>query len=98
MAARVVMIDDNPQDIDLVGMGFAEAGCAVDLITAKDGEAGLQLVKRLAESERPAPRLALLDLNLPRVRGADILRAIKAAPRLRRMRVYILSTSSAAKD
>jgi len=90
---RILLVEDNPGDAQLVRMAFAEALPSAQLSVTSDGEAALT---RLHE-EGP-PDLLLLDLNLPRLSGHEVLEAVKADTALRRLPVVVLSSSGAEAD
>ena len=90
MIARVLLVEDSPTDAELTREVFAD----VDLTLATDGEAALE---RLRD---PGARfdLVLLDLNLPRLGGFDVLREIRADARLTGLPVIVLTTSRDPED
>jgi two-component system response regulator len=94
--ARILLVEDNPGDAQLVRLALAEALPSARLSVAADGEAALT---RLSE-EGPPPDLLLLDLNLPRLTGHEVLAAVRASedPAVRRLPVVVLSSSQAEAD
>jgi CheY-like chemotaxis protein len=98
-AASILMVDDNPGDVRLTAEALIETGANAELASVRDGvEAMAYLRCQSPWTTRPRPALVLLDLNLPRMHGRDVLRAMKGDPALRRIPVVVLSTSQAAKD
>jgi two-component system, chemotaxis family, response regulator Rcp1 len=96
---RVLLVEDNPGDARLVKEAVRLCASAVDLAVVTDGEQALDyLFKRAPFEDAPAPELILLDLNLPKVDGRDVLIRIKNDVLLRRVPVLILSTSGARRD
>jgi len=95
--ACLVMIDDNPGDIELVRIAFEMREITVDLRTAGDGEQGIALLARL-EGENLIPRLVLLDLNMPRVSGFEVLAFIRGRAALAAVPVIVFSSSTAPRD
>jgi len=96
---RVLLVEDNPGDARLVKEAVRLCASAVDLAVVTDGEQALDyLFKRAPFEDAPAPELILLDLNLPKVDGRDVLIRIKHDVLLRRVPVLILSTSGAKRD
>ena len=96
---KLLLIEDNPAEIMLMEEMLAEAGVALDLQVVHDGEAALAYLRRggsFAEVSRPD--LIMLDLNLPRMDGRQVLREIKGDPELLAIPVIILSTSQAEED
>lgn len=97
----VLMADDDNDDCLLVKMAFEESGLDGELRFVEDGQALLDYLYRegeYADSDLPRPSLILLDLNMPRKSGKEVLRAIKEDPLLRSIPVIILSTSDALED
>jgi two-component system, chemotaxis family, response regulator Rcp1 len=92
---RILLVEDNPGDAQLVRMAFAEALPSARVSVATDGEAALT---RLRQDPSHPPDLLLLDLNLPRLSGHEVLEAIKADAALRRLPVVVLSSSEAEAD
>ena len=90
---RILLVEDNPGDAQLVRMAFAEALPAARVSVAADGEAALARLH-----DEGLPDLLLLDLNLPRLSGHEVLEAIKADTALRRLPVVVLSSSGAEAD
>ncbi|MBA3684475.1 MAG: response regulator [Planctomycetes bacterium] len=93
----IVIIDDNPADIELVGIAFGMRGISVHMRTAGDGEQGIALLARL-EGERLIPRLVLLDLNMPGVSGFEVLAFIRGRAALATMPVIVFSSTTAPRD
>jgi CheY-like chemotaxis protein len=90
---RILLVEDNPGDAQLVRMAFAEALPSARLSVATDGEAALARLR-----EEGPPDLLLLDLNLPRLSGHEVLEAVKADAALRRLPIVVLSSSDAESD
>ena len=91
---RVLLIEDNPGDADLTAETLEAGKLHVDIAVAPDGVAALS---QLREAREP-PDLILLDLNLPKLDGREVLRQIKAHDELRRIPVVILTSSDAEQD
>jgi chemotaxis family two-component system response regulator Rcp1 len=97
--AQILLVEDNPGDIRLVQEAFAENGLSARLNITRDGEQALAFLRREgAYANSPRPALVLLDLNLPRKSGREVLAEIKQEERLRQIPVIILSTSTRAED
>ncbi|MBA2482544.1 MAG: response regulator [Planctomycetes bacterium] len=94
---HVLVIDDNPGDIDLIELGFSDLSIPIRFSQAADGISGLQLIKELSAS-RSCPDLILLDLNMPKVNGFEVLESIRSLDLCARCMVVILTTSSAPAD
>ncbi len=90
---NILLVEDNPMDVDLTRRAFARrrAGHIVDV--ARDGQEALDCIARWEAGETP-PALVLLDVKLPRVGGLDVLRAMRAHPRFGHIPVIMLTTST----
>lgn len=94
----ILFIEDNPGDVLLVKTALKEIGRDAQLDTAQDGEAALGKLQALAKDENTQPDLILLDLNLPRVSGLELLEYIRSHPFLSRIPAVVLTTSNAPRD
>ena len=91
---RILLVEDNPADADLVQEALLEAGMPGELKTVSDGAQALLYLRGAAPyAADPLPDLVLLDLNLPRVSGFKVLAQMKDDEALRRIPVVILSSS-----
>ena len=96
---EILLVEDNPGDVRLTQEALGEAKVRNNLAVAKDGVEALQYLRREPPFEDATrPDLILLDLNLPRKDGREVLAEIKADADLRRLPVVVLTTSSAEKD
>ena len=96
---RILMVEDNPGDVDLTREGLAEAKLHNELFIASDGEEAMAFLLREGEHVgAPRPDLILLDLNLPKKDGREVLSEIKAHEDLRRIPVVVLTSSEAEED
>jgi len=96
---NILLIEDNPGDVRLTQEAFKEGRLTTKMEVAMDGvEAIKHLRKQTPYEEVPTPDLILLDLNLPKKDGREVLEEIKADPDLRRIPVVILTTSNAEQD
>lgn len=90
--AEILLVEDNPGDVRLIEETFRDGSVDNTLHTVTDGETALAFIHRDGEYEgAPRPDLVLLDLNLPRVDGEDVLREIKHHPELETVPVVILT-------
>lgn len=96
-ALPILLVEDNPVDIDLTCRAFARSHLNNPISIARDGEEALALIARWEGGEAP-PSLILLDINLPRVNGIEVLRTLKSHPSFRRIPVVVLSSSSEDRD
>ena len=95
----VLLIEDNPGDVRLTQEAFRESGDQVDLQVVMDGvEAVAYLMKEGEYSDKPMPDLILLDLNLPKWGGRQVLDKVKNDDNLKRIPIVVLTTSNAAAD
>lgn len=99
--ARILLVEDNRGDIILAQRAFQECGLKSVISVATTGEdalAMLMLRKAATFFSDTLPDIILLDLNLPKMKGQDVLDAIKKHPDLRHIPVVVLSSSSFGKD
>ncbi|MDC7806886.1 response regulator [Luteimonas sp BLCC-B24] len=94
----ILLIEDNPDDAELTRIAFAEAGIDSQLVVVGDGAEALDyLFARGAHAGRDAtdlPSIVLLDLNLPKLDGREVLQALRANPATRGLPVVVLTTST----
>jgi two-component system response regulator len=97
--AQILLVEDSPSDVRLTRDALADAKVLNDLHVVGDGEAALAFLRQEGEyADAPRPDLLLLDLNLPRVSGLEVLEQIKDDPELRRIPVAVLTTSEEDRD
>ncbi len=95
----ILLVEDNPGDVRLTREAFKEGKVRNLLIVASDGIEAMSMLRRQgAHSDAPRPDLILLDLNVPRMDGRQVLAEIKGDPDLRRIPVVVLTTSKAEED
>ena len=96
---EILMVEDNPGDVRLTREAMKEAKVRNNLSVAKDGEEATLFLKKSGQyANAPRPDLILLDLNLPRKDGRELLAEIKADEDLKRIPVVILTTSRSEQD
>lgn len=96
---EILLVEDNQGDVRLTREALSESTIATHLNVVNDGAAALEFLERKGPyADAPVPQLILLDLNLPKVNGRDVLARIKAHPEWRVIPVVILTTSSADRD
>ncbi len=95
----ILLVEDSPADILLTREAFEQNRLANTVHVAEDGVQAMDfLYKRGAYASAPRPDLILLDLNLPRKNGREVLAEIKADPDLKKIPIVVLTTSSADED
>jgi CheY-like chemotaxis protein len=98
-AIDVLLVEDDPGDVRLIREAFAENKVANRLSVVSDGVEAMQFLRREDQfAGAPTPDLILLDLNLPRKDGREVLAEIKSDEALRRIPVVVLTTSKAEED
>lgn len=96
---RILLVEDNPGDQNLVKEAFKNEGKNLLLDTVDDGVEALDFLRRRGPYEQAQkPDLIILDLNLPRKDGREVLQEIKNDDNLKRIPVLILTTSQAEQD
>ena len=98
----VLLIEDNPRDVRLTQRAFAQAELTHDLRVVRDGDEALAYLHREGQyqdpSSSPRPHVILLDLNLPRMGGHEVLRQVKQDPRFKHVPIIVLTTSGRPVD
>ena len=99
MPIDVLLVEDSPGDVRLTKEAFREANRAIHLHVASDGVEAMAFLKREGtNANAPRPDLILLDLNLPRMDGREVLAEIKGDPSLKTIPTIILTTSDSEAD
>ncbi len=97
--AEILLIEDNPGDVRLIVEALKEGRGNSNLSVVKDGVEALSFLRQEGPfASAPRPDLILLDLNLPRKDGREVLAEIKRSPHLRSIPVVVLTTSAARQD
>jgi two-component system response regulator len=92
--AEILLVEDNDNDVELTRVGFKKSKLAVNLHHAKDGEECMAFIRKEGKfADAPTPDIILLDLNMPRMDGREVLAAISKDESLRHLPVVILTTS-----
>jgi CheY-like chemotaxis protein len=98
-AIEVLLVEDNPGDVRLTKEALKEGRVINNLSVVRDGVEAMDFLQRRGAYENATrPDLILLDLNLPRKSGREVLEEVKSDPDLRRIPVMVLTTSSAEQD
>jgi chemotaxis family two-component system response regulator Rcp1 len=96
---EVLLVEDNPGDIRLTQEAFKDGRILVNLTVATDGVQAIEILNhRGPHASMPRPDLILLDLNLPKKNGREVLVEIKADEDLKRIPVIVMTTSKADQD
>lgn len=95
---KILLVEDNPADVGLVEEAFHDGRLQYELEVASDGVAALDVLRGAAAGKGKMPDLMLLDLNLPKMDGREVLAKVKADPDLRELPVIVLTTSDDEAD
>lgn len=96
---EILLVEDNPADVRLTREALKEAKVRNQLHVVEDGVAAMEFLNRQGEyADAPRPDLILLDLNLPKKDGREVLEEIKQDDALKRIPVVVLTTSQAEED
>lgn len=93
----ILLVEDNPVDVDLTLRAFARRNLANPVLVARDGQEALDWIPRW-EAGETMPLVILLDLKLPRVNGLEVLRRLREHPVSRNLPVVMLTSSSEDRD
>ena len=96
---NILLVDDSDADVMLTQLAFEEARVANAMHVARDGVEALEFLhKQGSYQDAPTPDVILLDLNMPRMNGLEVLQELKADEQLRNIPVVVLTTSQAEAD
>ncbi len=96
---QILLVEDNEPDVILTQEAFLDANLPIDLEVARDGVEALQMLRREGPyAHSPRPDVILLDINMPRKNGLEVLAELKDDPALRTIPVVVLTTSQAEED
>jgi two-component system, chemotaxis family, response regulator Rcp1 len=99
MPIEVLLVEDSPGDVRLTREAFHDANSSIHLHVASDGKEAMSFLRREgAHAQAPRPDLILLDLNLPKMDGREVLAHIKEDADLKTIPTVILTTSEAESD
>jgi two-component system response regulator len=94
---RILLVEDNPDDLAITRRAFEKADVASTLLVARDGREALDVL--CGESPRSArPDLVLLDINLPKVNGFDVLQHVRASSGVSNVPIVMLTASARVED
>lgn len=98
----ILLVEDNPADIKITQRALRESASSVELIIVRDGQEAVEYLQRAGmhadDTHWRRPDLILLDLNLPKLTGREVLERIRATPDLRAVPVVVLTTSHRQED
>ncbi|MBF0306423.1 MAG: response regulator [Alphaproteobacteria bacterium] len=97
---EILLVEDEPGDIDLIKIALAEGRFICHVTTAMNGVEAMDILNKAPglHDNAPTPDLVLLDLNMPLMNGKEVLKAMKADPKLARIPVVVLTTSDVERD
>ena len=96
---EVLLVEDSPGDVRLTREAFKDAKMHINFSVVSDGAEAMEFLKREGKHANvPRPDLVLLDLNLPKKDGCEVLKEIKGSPALQTIPVVILTTSASDTD
>jgi CheY-like chemotaxis protein len=95
----ILIVEDNPADLYLIREAIDGAEIDADIYVARDGEQATNFFDDAdADAAAPCPALVILDINLPKKHGTDVLQHLRKSARCSRARVVVVSTSASARD
>lgn len=97
-AISILLVEDNPADVEITRRALEKGQVRNELIVARDGQEALDILFAANNGEARCPGLILLDLNLPKVDGREVLEKVKADPKLKRIPVVVLTVSTREED
>jgi CheY-like chemotaxis protein len=97
-SSYILVIEDNPADVSLIKRSLCEHDVDLEVVVLRDGELAVRLLPDLERGVQRLPALILLDLNLPKVSGLEVLSRVRSTPALASVPVAIFSSSEAPKD
>ena len=92
------MIEENLGDVGLIRLALEEYGVECDLTVVMDGEQAIELIERVDAGSAACPQFLILDLNLPKVPGLEVLKRLRASARCGHIPVVILTSSDNQRD
>jgi CheY-like chemotaxis protein len=96
---RILLIEDNPADVELLRRAFIAAQLECSLTVIEDGAEALAFLRRLeAQAGEGSPDLIVVDLNLPKNDGVEVLEAMRSSQAFGRAPIAVLSSSSSARE
>lgn len=100
--STILLVEDNPDDVELTLLALREYNLANDIVVARDGEEALDYLFARGQYTdrdlREQPHVVLLDINLPKLNGTEVLQQMRADERTRYIPVVMLTTSTEERD
>jgi len=95
----MLLVEDNPADVFFAQTALKHGGTESEIVVARDGEKAIEFVEAAdADPSAPCPQVILLDLNLPRTSGTEVLRRVRKSSRCADVPVIIVTSSDAPSD
>ena len=94
----ILLVEDSPDDVEITRRALERGQVKNHLLVARDGQEALDILFSRRDADGTLPGLILLDLNLPKVDGREVLEKIKSDPKLRRVPVIALTSSTREED
>lgn len=95
---EILIVEDNPADVYLIRRAIEAANLSAGLEVIRDGEQAIRFLDEVDNDAKPCPDLIILDINLPRKPGADVLQHMRQTKKCSKTLVVVVSTSEAPKD
>jgi two-component system, chemotaxis family, response regulator Rcp1 len=95
---RILLVEDSPSDVRLVREALKQAPLEVEITLARDGVEAMEHLHKSEAGLVNRPDIILLDLNLPRKNGREVLAEVKASPKLKQIPVLVMTSSKADED
>ncbi len=95
---RILLVEDSPSDVRLIREALKETPVPVEITVAYDGVEAMNILQQSEAGKADRPDLVLLDLNLPRKNGREVLAEVKSAPNLKQIPVLVMTSSRADED
>ena len=95
---EILLIEDNEGDIILTQKAFQKGKILNNLHVCRDGQEGLDFLFKRNPTDAPTPDLVLLDLNMPKVSGQEVLKTMREDEKLKSIPVVVLTTSNSSED
>ncbi len=94
----ILLVEDSPDDVEITRRALSRGQVKNNLLVARDGQEALDILFARRDTDGALPGLILLDLNLPKVDGREVLEKIKSDPKLKRVPVIAMTSSTREED